>query len=209
MTDNPEERQQYKVEAERTVFTYVRLMQASSHALEDGNAREEGSFYEWMTAGVFAAFSLEAYLNHLGPRRFQCWDELERLSVEAKLSLILEDLKQQPDFSRRPFQTVRDVLRFRNQLALGRTQLVKETSIQKLLPRERPRYPELPWESQCTKEAAQRFASDVCAVISQLHTWAGLDGLSLFSPETGSRTVAPIEQARPQGESGRKRSARK
>ena len=85
-----------KVETERTVFTFAVLYAAGWHVLQDGTARRKGSFYEWMTANAFAAFSLEAYLNHLGPRRFKCWEKLEHLPVESKLALLLEDLNQRP-----------------------------------------------------------------------------------------------------------------
>jgi len=149
-----------------------------------------------MTAAVFSAFSLEAYLNHLGSQRFKCWEKLERLSVEAKLSLILEDLGKTPDFSRRPFQTVKTLLRLRNQLAHGRTQRVEEETIQTLAPSERPRYPALNWEALCTEKKAKLFHEDSIAVIRQLDEWTGLsDPLLLFSLEEGTSTTCPIQDA--------------
>jgi len=201
MSDEPEERRSYNVEAERTVFTFAVLRASGWHALQDGAARCTGSSYEWMTANVFAAFSLEAYLNHLGPRRFKCWEELERLPVESKLALLLEDLNQRPDFSNRPFQTVKDMFRFRNQLAHGRSERVEETSVQKLSPGESPHYPQVKWEAQCTQETAERFMEDARAVIVKLHEWAGLDTALLFSPGEGSAESATMD-------AGHKRSGR-
>jgi hypothetical protein len=87
--------------------------------------------------------------------------------------------------------------------------VVKETTIQELSPGERPRYPEMPWESQCTQEAARQFLDDASAVIAQLHEWAGLDPFLLFSPETGSRTVAPVDEASRKAMREKKRSSRK
>lgn len=200
MSDEPKQRRRHKVEAERTVFTFAVLRSAGWHALQGGVAQQEGSFYEWMTANVFAAFSLEAYLNHLGDLRFKCWEELERLPVESKLALLLEDLKQCPNFSSRPFQTVKAMFRFRNQLAHGRSEQVEETSIQKLLPGESPRYPQAKWEAQCTQQTATRFMEGARAVIVQLHEWAGLDTTLLFSLGEGAvKSVLQDASNKPSG----------
>jgi len=189
MSDEPEERRSHNVEAERTIFTFAMLHAAGRHALKDGSGRIDGSFYEFMTANVLATFSLEAYLNHLGPRRFKCWEEIERLPVESKLTLLLENLKQRPDFSSRPFQTVKNMVRFRNQLAHGRSERVEEISDQKLFPGESPRYPQVKWETQCTQETAERFMGDAHAVIVQLHEWAGLNTRFLWSVGEGSAKI--------------------
>ena len=189
-------RTSHRIEAERTVFTFAYLSAAGDHALGDGKDRPEGSFFEWMAAAVFSAFSLEAYLNHLGPQRFQCWDGLERLSVEAKLSLILESLGKGADFSCRPFQTVKTLLQLRNQLAHGKTERVEEKTIQALFPGERPLYPATKWESLCTQENAERFREDSKAVITQIDEWTGRANPFLFSLGEGSSTTsAQVEEA--------------
>jgi hypothetical protein len=168
----------------------------ADYAIIDGKADRSGSFFKWMTAAVFSAFSLEAYLNHLGAERFKCWEDLERLSVEAKLSLILEDLGKLPDLSRRPFQTVKTLLRLRNQLAHGRTERLEEKTVQTLSPGQRPRYPALKWETLCTETYAERFHQDSMDVIKQLDEWAeGHVNPLLFSIEEGFRSVSPIERA--------------
>jgi hypothetical protein len=195
MATTTDSAQAHRVRAERTVFTFAFLSAAADHALGDGKARPEGSFLEWMTVAVFSAFSLEAYLNHLGPERFQCWDGLERLSVEAKLSLILESLGKHPDFSRRPFQTVKTLLRLRNQLAHGKTQRLQEETIQTLSAGERPQYPTVTWEKLCTVREAERFREDSVAVIRRLDEWAGHSNPFLFSLEEGSSTRSPAEWA--------------
>ncbi len=189
-------RRSHRIEAERTVFTFAYLSAAGDYALGDGKVRLQGSFFEWMAAAVFSAFSLEAYLNHLGPQRFQCWDDLERLSVEAKLSLILESLGKSADFSCRPFQTVKTLLQLRNQLAHGKTERVEKETIQALFPGEGPQYPATKWESLCNQENAERFREDSKAVIRQIDQWTGRAEF-LFSLGQGSSTTsAPIEKYR-------------
>jgi hypothetical protein len=190
-------RRNHQIEAERTVFTFAYLSAAGDHALSDGKATPEGSLFEWMAAAVFSAFSLEAYLNHLGPERFRCWDDLERLSVDAKFSLILESLGKRADFSCRPFQTIKTLFRLRNQLAHGKTERAAEETIQALAPGERPRYPATKWETLCTEANAERFREDTKAVIRQIDEWTGCANPFLFSLGEGSSTTsAPIEEAR-------------
>jgi len=183
MPSDGERRRTYRVSQHRALNTYALLGNASWHALQDGRERVKGSFFEWMTAGVFAAFSLEAYLNHLGERRIRHWGRIERgLSVSEKLDLLLADLGQAPDLSRRPFQTVSELVKFRNELAHGKTQRLSETSTRKLFSGQSIPEPLTWWERQCTERGATRFHEDVRAVIEQLHAWAGLDALGLFSP---------------------------
>ena len=203
MPSDPGERNPYEVHAERTIYTFAYLHEMGRHALRDGAARSQGSFYEWMTASVFAAFALEAYVNHLGSQRLKCWKELERSPWSAKLALLLEHLNQSPDRSFRPFQTVKEMFRFRDRLAHGRTERVENTGVQKLLPGERPHYPQAGWESQCTEEMAIRFMDDARAVIVQLHEWAGLDTTLLFALGEGGSTTSAINTAGEDERSGK------
>ena len=131
-------------------------------------------------------------MNHLGAQRFRCWSGLERLPVESKLLLLLEELEQNPDFSRRPFATVKEMFRFRNALAHGRSEDIKETNEQKLLIDERARYPETDWETRCTLKTAMRFREGAEAIMRQLQTWAGLDTTLMFATGLGSSVVSEV-----------------
>jgi len=146
-----------------------------------------------MSANMFAALSVEAYLNHLGPIRFKCWASLERLAMESKLTLLLEDMGKSADFARRPFQTLKVMVSFRNALAHGKTETVEAETIQKLLPGQRPEYPYGDWERLCNQKDAGRFLDDSKAMIEQLHSWAGLDTRLLFSLGGGMHVIHPPE----------------
>ena len=149
-----------------------------------------------MTANLFAAFSVEAYLDHLGAHRLRCWRGLERLPVESKLLLLLEDLEQKPDFSRRPFATFTEMVRFRNALAHGKTQNIEESSVQKLLIDERTRYPQADLETKCDQKTATRFREDAEAIMRELQTWAGLDTTFMFATGLSSSETSRIEEIR-------------
>jgi len=54
------------VKAQTISYAYVTHHNAAFYALQAAKESVEGSFFNCLTAMVFAAFSLEAYLNHLG-----------------------------------------------------------------------------------------------------------------------------------------------
>jgi len=78
---------------------------------------------------IFTAFSFEAYLNHIGPKIFSCWEALEILSPEGKLDIVCEKLQINIPKGNRPRQTVRELFKFRNNLAHGKTVTIEESSI--------------------------------------------------------------------------------
>lgn len=59
----------------REVKTFAYLVSAAQCALDAARAQESGSFYMSMHAILASVHSVEAYLNHLGPRYFNDWDE--------------------------------------------------------------------------------------------------------------------------------------
>src|SRR4030042_2406745 len=101
-----------KISKERQVNTYAEMWHASNVMLDKVKENPEGSFYQLMASLIFTAFTLEAYLNHIGQRIFKCWDDLEQLSPKKKLGLIAEKLKIERDDSKRPFQTIDKLLKF-------------------------------------------------------------------------------------------------
>jgi hypothetical protein len=85
-------------------------------------AEGTGQGYRQIFAVLYSAFAVEAHLNHVGERCVPAWDIIERrLSVTEKLEVVAHHLGITIDNSRRPFQTLRDLFKFRNQLAHGRT----------------------------------------------------------------------------------------
>jgi hypothetical protein len=61
---------------------------------------------------VFAAFTLEAYLNHVGSIRIKFWPPLKRkLGPRPKLEVISADLSFTPDMGTRPCQTFKSIFK--------------------------------------------------------------------------------------------------
>ena len=59
----------FRVQASGTTNTYVYCWLAARKALKQADAKQPGYLYFCMMAAVFAAFAVEAYLNHVGARR--------------------------------------------------------------------------------------------------------------------------------------------
>jgi hypothetical protein len=67
-----------------------------------------------MMAGIFAAFTVEAFLNHLGQHQVPDWEVFERkLGPREKLILLKRILHLYIDQGKRPFQTLDEMLKLR------------------------------------------------------------------------------------------------
>jgi len=115
-----------RVTKQRDVHTYAILWSASRRLLEAGESEETGSSWQFLSSLMLTAFSLEAFLNHVGPKVLSSWENLERLRPLEKLELLCEVLGIQlpGDGGQRPQQTIIELLRFRNTLAHGKTHSV-------------------------------------------------------------------------------------
>lgn len=192
-------RHKAKVSKERQVNTYAYLLHASHVMLEKARNDQEGSIHHVMASLTFTAFTLEAYLNHVGSQIFKCWDDLERLSPLSKLNLIAEKLEIKNDEGTRPYQTVSEVFKFRNKLAHGKSMLLKSGNEIRFVDETFDRYMDeslkTEWESYCTQDNANRALVDTEAIIRQFHERAGIppDFAFSFGIQEASATLLPEE----------------
>lgn len=182
-----------RVEAKRTVFAYAYLHAAAKHSLEHAEASEDGRTYDCMATILFCAFTLEAYLNHLGKVKIPSWEKIERkLGPKEKLYLLIDVMKHAVDESRRPYQTLKDMFRLRDALAHGKTEEFSYSGIQRLAPDERPRDPEVFWLTYCSLENARRCVEDTRRIMSELHQSAGLQGEPFRGLEVGETSASVL-----------------
>jgi hypothetical protein len=125
---------------------------------------------------VLTAFSFEAYLNHVGERVIDCWDEVDRLSPIGKFTLLCEIMKVEfpKGKAERPLQTIVELIDFRNSMAHGRTEEIKaplaQRDINDKLDRQLGDRPLQDWERRIKTDAfAKRAREDVEIVLKQLH----------------------------------------
>ena len=158
----------------REVRTFVDLNNGSKVLLGKSLAEASGSYYTTMGALLLRAFTFEAYLNHLGSQKFKFWTEIESIKVLVKYAVLCKHLNVVPDFSKRPYQTLGTLFKFRSAIAHGRSNILeveKEVSSQT---QRHEHTPKAHWEEYCSEESALRAEKDVTAVIKELHIAAGL-----------------------------------
>jgi hypothetical protein len=122
-----------RVSATTTVYTFAYLRSVSWACRKRAQEESAGRNLFAASSMVSSAFSIEAYLNHLGANLIEFWDTIERkLSPREKLDLLTMILRIQLDYGKRPFQTFAKMFAFRNALAYGRTESLTEDSLQVL-----------------------------------------------------------------------------
>lgn len=185
------------VTKDREVRTHAYLLHTSSCLLKKGQEQEAGSFHQFMGSLVFAAFTLEAYLNWLGDKLFPHWTYLERLSPKEKLELISDQLKMNVENGKRPWQTLIRLFKFRNDIAHAKREknVVTETvePIDEHLNEKLGKRDNTEIERFCTRENAERALEDIRQILEILHAAADLkDDLGPFSRGIQLHTAAAI-----------------
>ena len=78
----------------------------------------KGCYYQWMGSLLLSAFAFEGYMNFLGRIFFPSWGSFERrLSWQLKLTLLGDTIGLAVDPGREPFQTIKQLFRFRDEVA--------------------------------------------------------------------------------------------
>lgn len=176
--------------------TYVVLNHTAWHLLDTAETHEKGSLLNLQAAAVFCAFALEAYLNHVGEEELEFWSEIDRISYAAKLEVLAKHLGFTVDKSQRPFQTILELFRFRNELAHGRTQTIQETIVSSSAPDTNAAWRLLPHE-QLTTEAVRRYYEDVRKAIEFINSNRTRKDKSLWNQ--GGRTYSTWRSDRGEG----------
>lgn len=179
-----EHRKKVAVSKERQVNTYAEMWHCSRVMLYNGQEHKKGSYWQFMASLVFTAFTLEAYLNHIGQKLFKCWSDVESLSPHKKLKLICEKLEIEPDYSKRPYQTIKKLFQFRNDVAHGKSVKLKSDKQIQYFDKDLDAVMKEPvstsWEKYSEENNALRAREDIEAVIRELHDLAGIEDDPVF-----------------------------
>ena len=162
----------------REVITYAELWHISDHLLKSGQETPRGSALKFMASIVFTAFTLEAYLNHIGPKILPCWNDIESLSPNKKLNIIAELLKVEIAYGKRPWQTMKYLFRFRNDIAHGKSTVIHEEEIVSLekVDDEPFKFAKTSWEKYGMKQNnAIQARKDVEKIITTINKAAGFN----------------------------------
>lgn len=181
-----------KFEARREVRTFVDIARVADAMISKTESEPKGSYYTTMSSLIFRAFTFEAYLNHFGDMKIRFWDEIESIKVMEKYKVLCKELEINPDFSRRPHQTLKQLFKFRNALAHGKSQVLEVEKSVSSGDDPHTHSPETHWEEFCTLDNAKRAKEDLNLILSELHKKAGLgnhpfiQGMTVSSISTSS-----------------------
>ncbi|MHB1014620.1 MAG: hypothetical protein ACYC2W_04980 [Desulfurivibrionaceae bacterium] len=161
-------------EGEREVKTFVDLFHGSDVLLKKSNTEKKGCYFTTMGSLLLTAFTFEAFLNHLGYKKIKFWDEIERITVLDKYAVLCKELSLTPDFSKRPFQTLKLLFKFRNAIAHGKSIVLKVNKDVSSKDEPWDHAPKTDWEEFCTESNAVRCREDIEKIILELNEKAEL-----------------------------------
>lgn len=168
-----------QVRGRKTTVTFAYMHKGAKCMLELAENTQEGQLYTTVAALIFSAFTLEAYLNHLGKLRNKEWDEIERkYSKFDKYKLFASTSGINFDsFRLRPYSTLKELFEFRDRMAHGKTTTgnidISINIVDNLLPQLNS---ESDWQAFATLEKAQIAIKDVDVLVKELHLASGYSG---------------------------------
>jgi hypothetical protein len=128
-------------EAHRTVYTYSAPMR-ESHT---------------MSAILMSALSVEALCNAIGFRLIEGWEDYEQSKPWMKLRVLCKELHLPFDKGAEPWQSLKDLLEFRNKVAHGKSKWLKrvrsgldQAALDAALAKHEPSGPPAEWEAKLT-----------------------------------------------------------
>ena len=87
-------------------------------------AEREENQYDYVPIVIFAAFSIEAYINSIGSRNIVFWDQIERLPWKKKVEILHANAGATPSWGRAPLQFATQVFSVRDRLAHGKSETI-------------------------------------------------------------------------------------
>lgn len=142
------------------------------------------SFSTLTGAMLLAVVGLESFLNSMAyfvDDEDFCYNCFEKKSIEEKLNFFLVKFNIEFDKGSRPYQTIKEAIRWRNSISHSKPIYVEETEICpgddiRKLPKKclsTTKYE--PYESLVNKENADRFNRDIIEVITKIIETSGIE----------------------------------
>jgi len=160
--------------------TFAHLWAATKRMLDLAEDEKNAQLrYLTMSSMLYCAFTMEAFLNHVGKLVTETWDETEIwFGPKQKLKYIIGNLEATFDLSKRPFQTFDDLFVYRNWLAHGKTEVVHEPTI--IETSVGPDFEfESEWEKWTTYETAKRFKEDLYNMMVKIYNVKRLESTGM------------------------------
>jgi hypothetical protein len=154
----------------RRIYSYNIHFNAAEYYLELSKNQDQSEEMNSRSCLVFAAFGIEAFLNHVGEQLFNSWKVYlgKSLSAEAKLHLIAEKIGLKVDFGKPPFQVFRTLFRYRNAMAHSITEDLSEENAKHYLQLGKQSWPVAKWEKFSTTKIAEEMSKNVEIIVETI-----------------------------------------
>jgi hypothetical protein len=166
-----------RVTKKRDVRPHAEFWHTSNCLLRAGQKETQGSVHQFRASLVFRAFALEAFLNWVGEQLIPHWKYLERLKPKEKLDLLCDLIKVKPDYSARPWQVLKELFGFRNEIAHGKPEILSTDTLENLddfLDGKLGQIIRIEWEQYCTEDNAVKAQKDVEEIANILYRGADM-----------------------------------
>lgn len=183
-----------RVNKELRLITYAEHWATVGRLLDRAVREKRGSYHQYLACITFTAFTLEAFLNHIGEELFESWrDDLEQISVKGKIRIISDKVGLRVDYGEMPWQVVPELVAFRNKVAHGKNERLFEEIILPL-----SKYDEhlnaflkSDWQEAATMDNAKRLRRLVKDLCLKIWTGCGNSEVTLFAQgiQSGSATT--------------------
>jgi hypothetical protein len=173
-----------RTSARRILNTYAELWFGSEFLHRRAINEKAGAYWVEMAGLILAAFTVEAYLNHVGPKIFKTWNE--RGSHRSKLDIICKKLGLSFPRRERPGRSIDALFRFRNALAHGKSEIFELPpwieDAERFEGQTTERRPQATWERFCSDvDNVESVRADVNELIRKIHDTADLENDPVFS----------------------------
>ncbi|WP_341959258.1 hypothetical protein [Pseudomonas sp. RC10] len=175
-----------RLRGRQKVLTFSIFFASARRSLRTAKEIEDGSFYESLNSLVMAAFTVEAYLNHLGEILLKdSFKSFEKDSIWKKYKKLRKLCGLPPASIEDVYPVVAQLLNFRNSMAHGRTENneIDVDTQDRTIPLALS-FDVSGWRSVVTPEAAESALNDVKLLVTELNSSSGL-GESPFSTSGG------------------------
>lgn len=186
---------QSKMSGNATFYTFSYLLNGAWSLLETAKEHRPGCNFCRLSSALFAAFAVEAHLNHVGEIKLPFWNVVERkISWKDKIAIVAQHIGVDVDYGCRPFQSLNTLFAFRDKLAHGRTEQFETMYQGKLLDNNDAMDPK--WLRDFWNDALlTRVMYDAREVIRLLHKEAGFDPESISLQSIGEFAEVSITTA--------------
>lgn len=121
--------QRFRKTQEREFFAHHMLLHAAGCQLKEAEASEVGQFNKCLAAMVLSSLAIEALANAVGSRIASDWSTFERLGPLEKLDALVTEMDIPRDSTQEPWSVIRQLARFRNDIAHPKPEFVVEEKL--------------------------------------------------------------------------------